>query len=155
MMHPSSPWWERWTKFSVTSKGVHGASMRMLSGAMFQERVAAERLRSERSGDPCRIVIVYACDPSGSVTAMTDEPSRHIMAVLLANLRKTDYVGWYREQNIIGALLTVVRGVASQDGYHLLEHRLRSILQAECPDLYDFLRLQICIPAEVHEFDGW
>lgn len=153
-MHPSTPWWERLIKSSVACQGSQGASARFVSEATFRELLAAERVRSERSGDHCRILIIHKSSESGVVVPIGGKLLSKVMTVLSTCLRRTDSVGWYREGTIVGALLTVVERESFSGQCHLLERRMSTILRTELPDAFDLLRLRICTPEEIHEFDG-
>jgi len=154
-MHPSMLWWERLTKVSLARKGLQSALSRLVSETLFRELLAQERLRSERSGNHYRVLLVYVSDGSGVATPMKRELSGRILAVLSASLRKTDQIGWYREGKIMGALLTHMGSEVGLGQCRVLVGRLNPMLQAELPDTYESLRLNICTPEEVLEFDGY
>lgn len=152
-MHRRTLWWERLIKRSFARQRSSAISTRFVSEAAFHERVVAEKIRSTRSGDLCRIVVVYVSNGSGAIVPMTEALSFQVMAVLDGGLRATDSIGWYREGKLVGALLAVERESFMRQ-CQLLECRLSGMLHDEIPEASDSLRIKICTPDEVQEIDS-
>src|ERR1044071_7933925 len=74
----------------------------------FHYLLQAEAKRSQRSGQGYHILLVYRSEAQGSITPMHSFVSSVVLGALAGSLRETDYIGWYREGQIIGGVLTVV-----------------------------------------------
>jgi hypothetical protein len=69
----------------------------------FRYFLEIERKRSEVSGRPLLLLLV---DVKGLEDGI-DTPTAHaVMSGLSACLRETDFVGWYRDKRVVGAVLT-------------------------------------------------
>lgn len=99
------------------------------SEEVFRSLVQSESTRSKRSGQLFRILLVYRTDAQGGIVPMKQEIATKAIAVLSTNLRATDYIGWYREEYILGALLTTLQPDSVVDGYQNLKTRLADRLR--------------------------
>ena len=78
--------------------------------------------------------------------------AKTVMAALPRSLRETDYIGWYRDGHIVGAVLTVlVEETMAQVSSHL-QPRLVEIIRAEL-GVEETSRLQIRV-CQHHELEG-
>jgi hypothetical protein len=74
---------------------------------VFRHLVAVERTRSERSGRTFALLLVdLRPDARGSSALLYPLVARRIFAGLEQCLRETDYMGWYRAEAVVGAVLT-------------------------------------------------
>ncbi len=74
---------------------------------VFRHLLAVERTRSERSGRPFALLLVdLKPDVRGSSVLLHPLVARKIFAGLAQCLRETDYMGWYRAEAVVGAVLT-------------------------------------------------
>jgi len=126
------------------------------SGAYSQETfrylIETESKRSERSGHLCQILFVYCTDAEGRIVQMDSHVAKTVMAALSRSLRETDYIGWYRDGRIVGAVLTVlVQESLAQVSTHF-QPRLVEILRAEL-GFKETSRLQIRV-CQHHELGG-
>jgi hypothetical protein len=126
------------------------------SGAYNQEAfrylLESESKRSERSGHFCQILIVYSTDAQGRIVQMDSHVAKTVMAALPRGLRETDYIGWYRDGRIVGAVLTVlVQESMAQVSTHL-QSRLLEIIRAKL-SVEETSRLQIRV-CQHHELEG-
>ena len=126
------------------------------SGAYNQEAfrylLESESKRSERSGHFCQILLMYSTDPQGRIVLMDPHVAKVVIAASSRSLRETDYVGWYRDGHIVGAVLTVlVQETMAQVSTHL-QPRLVEILRAEL-GFKESNRLQIRV-CQHHELEG-
>jgi len=97
----------------------------------FRYLLESESKRSERSGRFCQILLVYWTDAHGGIVQMDSHVAKTVMAALSRSLRETDYIGWYHDGRIVGAVLTVlVKESIAQVSSHL-QKRLAEILQSE------------------------
>lgn len=94
------------------------------SEEVFRSFVDSESIRSKRSGQLCRILLVYRTDAQGVIVPIKQEIATKAIALLSTSLRATDYIGWYREKYILGAILTTLQPNSVVDGYHNLKTRL-------------------------------
>jgi PleD family two-component response regulator len=67
--------------------------------------LAIERKRSERSGHPFALLLVDVKEQSGGSACIDITVARELFSGLLLCLRETDFIGWYREERVAGALL--------------------------------------------------
>jgi hypothetical protein len=126
------------------------------SGAYDQETfrylLESESKRSERSGHFCKILLVYWTDAQGRIVQMDSHVGKTVMAALSRSLRETDYIGWYRDGRIVGAVLTVPVQESMAQVSSRLQERLAEVLQSEL-SIEENRRLQtrVCLH---HELEG-
>jgi hypothetical protein len=95
---------------------------------------------------------VYWTDAQGRIVQMDSHFAKTVMVALSRSLRETDYIGWYRDGRIVGAVLTVlVQESMAQVASHL-QKRLAEILQSEL-SIEESRRLQIRA-CQHHELEG-
>ena len=134
-------------------KGMAGISQ---SGAYNQEAfrylLGSESKRSERSGHFCQILLMYSTDAQGRIVLMDPHVANAVIAASSRSLRETDYVGWYRDGHIVGAVLTVlVQETMAQVSTHL-QPRLVEIIRAELGvEQTNHLQIRVC---QHHELEG-
>jgi hypothetical protein len=116
------------------------------SGAYNQEAfryfLESESKRSERSGHFCQILLVYWTDAQGRIVLMNSHVAKTVMAMSARSLRETDYIGWYLDGRIVGAVLTVLAQESMAQVASHLQKRLGEILQSEL-SIEESRRLQI------------
>jgi hypothetical protein len=123
------------------------------SGAYNQEAfrylLERESKRSKRSGRFCQILLVCSTDEHGRIVQMNVDVAKVVIAAASRSFRETDYIGWYRDGHIVGAVLTVL----TQESMALvpiqLQPRLVECLRAEL-GIEEFSRLQIRV-CEPHD----
>lgn len=116
------------------------------SGAYNQETfrylLESESKRSERSGRSWQVLLVYLTDPQGRIVLMNSRVAKTVIDASSRSLRETDYVGWYRDGQIVGAVLTVlVEETIAQVSTHI-QPRLMEVIRAEL-GVKESSRLQI------------
>jgi hypothetical protein len=85
---------------------------------------------------------------------MESEIAHRTLVVLSKALRDTDYVGWFRQQRIVGAVLTSVGGDPQADECDRLETRLVKVLRAEfVHDVHQSVQIKICRHEEINKFE--
>jgi hypothetical protein len=118
---------------------------------VFRYFLASESKRSERSGRFCQIILVYGTDAQGRIVQMNSHVAKTVIAASSRSLRETDYIGWYRDGRIIGAVLTVlVQESMARVSTHL-QSRLVETLRAEL-GIEEISRLQIRV-CQHHELE--
>jgi hypothetical protein len=134
-------------------KGMTGFSQ---SGAYnqeaFQYLLESESKRSERSGHRCQILLLYWTDAQGRIVQMDSHIAKTVMAASSRSLRETDYIGWYRDGRIVGAVLTVLVQESMAQVASRLQERLADVLQSEL-SIEASRRLQIRV-CQHHELEG-
>jgi len=68
--------------------------------------LAIERKRSERSGSPFLLLLVDLKEEAGVSVRIAPFVASRIFSRLWLCLRESDFVGWYREERVAGAVLT-------------------------------------------------
>jgi len=97
----------------------------------FRRLLVNEVKRSERSGHFYRILLVYNTNAQGVIVRMDSNVAKTVTVALARCLRDTDYIGWYREGRVVGAVLTVLERDSVADVFNRLRPRLEEILRTE------------------------
>lgn len=118
----------------------------------FRYLLAMESKRSERSGHFCQIILVYWTDAQGRIVQMDSHVAKAVITAASRSFRETDYIGWYRDGRIIGAVLTVLAQESLAQVTTHLQPRLVEILRAEL-GIEEFSRLQIRV-CQHHELEN-
>jgi len=99
---------------------------------VFQGLVHSESKRSKRSGHVCRILLIYRTNAEGLTEPLGSEVADKTISILSSNSRDTDYIGWYRQDRILGVLLTALQPESARERCDSLMarlvDRLRSVL---------------------------
>lgn len=116
----------------------------------FRYLLESESRRSEHSGRFCHILLVYRIDMAGRIVQMDSRVTKTVMAALPRGLRETDYIGWYRDGCIVGAVLTgLVQGSMGHLASHL-QKRLEEILLSELSiEENRSLQIRVCLHDEL------
>ena len=122
------------------------------SQEVFRYFLASESKRSERSGRSCQILLVYGTDAPGRIVQMNPHVAKTVIAASFRSLRETDYIGWYRDGRIVGAVLTVLAQESMAQVSTHLQSRLVETLRAEL-GIEEISRLPIRI-CQHHELEG-
>ncbi len=101
--------------------------------AAFRYFLAMERKRSERSGRPVLLLLVDLKDQPGVSAPIDPVLARRLFAGLWGCLRESDFVGWYREGRVAGAVLTESRNRPRTDVARLVSQRVSDALCARVP----------------------
>ena len=72
----------------------------------FRYFLAIERRRSDRSGRPLLVALVDLKEPPSTSARIDPAVGPKLFSGLWLCLRETDFVGWYREERVAGAVLT-------------------------------------------------
>jgi hypothetical protein len=73
---------------------------------VFKYLLAVERERSDRSGRPILLLLMAPAPRPGARTPIARAVARTLFSSLRLCLRETDFIGWYREARVAGAVLT-------------------------------------------------
>ena len=141
---------------SRLSEAMKGMASFSQSGAYNQEAfrylLESESKRSKRSGYFCQILLVYWVDAQGRIGQMDSHVAKTVMAALPRSLRETDYIGWYHDGRIIGAVLTVLAKDSMAQVTSHLQKRLAEFLNSKL-SIEESRRLQIRV-CQHHELEG-
>jgi hypothetical protein len=75
-----------------------------------------------------------------------------VVEALLSAVRETDYIGWYREGHIVGAVLTVLGQDSEVEVSARIQQRLMDIIRTEVSaEKNSHLQIRIC---QQHELVG-
>lgn len=99
------------------------------SETIYRGLIHRETKRSERSEQPCRILLVYRTNAQGLVLPLKVEHADKTIPVLSSCCRSTDYVGWYRHGWILGVLLTTLQPDVVRNGCESLMARVGDSLR--------------------------
>jgi hypothetical protein len=124
-------------------------SVRAYNERAFRYLLSVERKRFDRSGQPFALVLVDLRDSLEVGLQMSEEIASGVFAALSLGLRETDFTGWYRENEVAGAVLTN----AGRNTTELVRGRLAAVLGEHVP-AHVAGRLQIRIielPAQTSE----
>ena len=112
----------------------------------------SESKRSERSGHLCQLLLVYWIDVEGRIVQMDSNVARTVMSALSRSLRDTDYIGWYHEGRIVGAVLTVLAQESMAQVSTHLQPRVLEIIRAELGvEKTSHLQIRVC---QHHELES-
>ena len=128
-------WSSRGQKPTYIPKQPHGESS-------FQFLLANEMKRSKRSGHSFHVLLVYFAEADGGAIQIDGHVTNTLVPILSSVLRETDYLGWYRENQILGGVLTALREKAADEVSSRIEQRFWWRMGREF-QVKDFARLRV------------
>ena len=100
----------------------------------FQYFLEIERRRSELSNRPFLLMLIeFTRQSLGSNTEIDPASAARLFPVLSQCLRETDFVGWYREGRIAGAVLTQHGEAEREDLAEVVRRRVEEALTKQFP----------------------
>ena len=99
----------------------------------FQHFLAIEQKRSERSNRPFFLLLLDLKNQPGMDTNMDPVVAARLFSGLSQCLRETDFVGWYRNRRVVGAVLTELQSAPAPEIAHAIGQRLRAALGGGAP----------------------
>ena len=99
--------------------------------AAFRYFLAVDRLRAERSQRPVILVLACVREAPGRSAQLTQSTAAVIFAALAASVREVDFVGWFHEGRVAGAVLA--QGAGAQDRRTTVSHRILATLRTSLP----------------------
>ena len=172
-MHSGTSWHERFSLLSwfrvgrkmrhavlamFTANGLNGRLTGMGQSSFshvyrevpFRSLLEREAKRSKRSGHLGQLLLVYRTNAQGTIVPMGRDDSRVVIEALYGSLRATDCIGWYRDEQIVGALLTAMRRDSVADEHNGLRLRLEDIFRGRlAPDETCSVQIRICRHDEI------
>src|SRR2546428_1315135 len=99
----------------------------------FRYFLALEQQRSTRSGRAFLLVLVYLKGKAGAGARIDTTLAAPLFGRLWRCFRESDFIGWYREGRVAGAVLTELRKGAGAGVARLAARRGRSVLCERLP----------------------
>ena len=120
-----------------------GPISRAYNEAAFKYFLDADRRRIERTERSIILVLASVRQGPGRNAPLTDAIAARLFDGLAASVREVDFVGWYREGRVAGAVLPQAIGPASQLR-EVIAKRIRISLQRVLPpDLAACLHVRV------------
>jgi hypothetical protein len=94
----------------------------------FQYLLSVERERAARANRPLLVMLVRKRTKPGTRALIDRQTSARIFTALSACVREVDFIGWYREDRIIGAVLAQGTGSADADSVQRIAERAANVL---------------------------
>lgn len=124
-MRSAHRWWDRFVSWCGLAERATSSTLRSLyPEEVFHGLIHSESVRSERSGRPYRILLVYYTGAQGVILPMESEIAAKTASVLSMSLRATDSIGWYRGGYIVGGLLATLQPDSTVEEYNNLKMRV-------------------------------
>lgn len=108
----------------------------------FRFLLANEAKRSERSGHSFHVLLTYFAETDGGPTQIDGQEMNTLVPILSSMLRETDYLGWYRENQVLGGVLTALQEKGAEKVVARIEQRLWWKIGKEF-QAQDFARLRV------------
>lgn len=103
-----------------------------------------ERKRSERSCRPFLLLLVDLKKHPAATPEIDGPSARKIFSALSLCVRETDFVGWYRERSVVGAVLTQHGESASDELQQVITRRVSEVLnEGLSPDLASLVQVRV------------
>ena len=99
----------------------------------FLDFLAIERKRSERWGRPVLLLLVDLNEEQGASARIDSMVASKLFSNLWRCLSETDFVGWYREERVAGAVLTELGSGRPTEFSRLITQRVSEILGERLP----------------------
>jgi hypothetical protein len=116
----------------------------------FQYFLEIERKRAQRSGRPFLLLLADLKNQSGKSTLVGRPLASQLFAALWLCLRDTDFVGWYRENRVAGAVLTQRAELRDVDVSQQILTRITRVLIEQLPrDVAARLQVRIYQPPDM------
>jgi hypothetical protein len=94
----------------------------------FRHFLAIERKRAERASRSFLLVLVSLRRQPGMSITFTPELASRLFSGLALCVREIDFIGWYREERVAGAVLIQGIGTPEQDASRRIGERMIEIL---------------------------
>jgi hypothetical protein len=134
-------------------KDADGRRTQSYNEGAFRYFLSVEHRRSERSNRPFALLLIDLKKQPGASDSFEADVADELFAGLTLCLRETDFLGWYREGRIAGAVLTQLsESSRSQVTDQLLQRISEALSDGFVADCADRLRMRIFhLPAQAQE----
>lgn len=109
-----------------------GAAGQAYNQTAFRHLLAIERRRAARAGRPLLLVLV-TLNNQANHNCLPDVTAAAIFLGLGETVREVDFVGWFREGLVAGAVLTQGGGAAAEPTRNVVAERVMRALRAHLP----------------------
>ncbi len=99
----------------------------------FRYLLAIEQKRADSSGRPFLLVLVDLKEEPGQSSRFAPEVASRLFSGLWLCLRETDFIGWYRERHVAGAVLAEIPTGPRTTVTRLLGQRVGETLRKRLP----------------------
>ena len=99
----------------------------------FRHFLAIERKRSERTARPFLLLLVDVQEPPGVSVRIEPAVAKKLFSGLWLGVRETDFIGWYSQEHVAGAVLTELGDGPGPDVFRLVGQRLSRVLREGLP----------------------
>ncbi len=123
---------------------IEGRPSQAYNEEAFRYFLEIERRRAEISSRPFLLLLVGLRGQSGTNSLIAGATATELFARLSVCLRETDFVGWYREERVVGAVLTERPDKSQGDVSNQVAHRIRQALSKQLEPRVS-RRLQVCV----------
>jgi len=117
---------------SLGSLPLDGAACEAYNEDAFRYFLAVERKRAERSSRSLLLLLVDKkstdSTPSDAMTGIEPSVASKLFSALSRSVRDVDFVGWYREPHVAGALLTQGADIPGDDAFQRIHERVNGAL---------------------------
>lgn len=108
------------TRFRKNANSIHP----WFDEAVFRFILDHEVKRSEQSNRPFNVLLLYFASPEGKAIRMDGKVLVSLLPAIPTVVRETDYIGWYRDEHILGVVLTAVADFSTEAMAGRIEERL-------------------------------
>ena len=92
-----------------------------------------ERARFIRSARPCVLLRVDMKDRHGIPARLSQNLSERLFLAIAKSVRETDFIGWYEDQRVAGAVLTEIAEERQDESIRRTVDRIRRRFEAHLP----------------------
>jgi hypothetical protein len=129
-MHSVNPWRDRLFALLGLKRNKPLVPFEIHPETVYRDLVHRQIKRSARSRHVCQIVLVYRTNGQGGVVFFCPKILNKTISILSSSCRDTDYIGWYRQDRILGILLTALQSDSAREGCENLTGRLMGSLHS-------------------------
>jgi hypothetical protein len=110
----------------------------------FRYFLDVERRRAELSNRPFVLLLVDMKTPSPASREIEASSAQKLLSALSVCVRETDFIGWYRDRAVAGAVLTQHADTAGADLQEAVHRRITRVLGEHLPpDLASMVRVRV------------
>jgi len=107
---------------------VSGVGRQAYNQAAFRHFLAIERLRAQTTSQTVLLVLVSGRRVPGAAISLSDATAASVFRGLGESVREVDFVGWFREGRVAGAVLAPTAGAAGDEAQQLMAERVMQTL---------------------------